>query len=426
MNRSLKKLSRSSLESLIEAYEFISSPLDPEKILKLVLEQISRLLNAEAGSIFLINEKNNELELKHATNLSKKEIEKIKVPMGKGLAGYVAENNVLVNIKNVHKDKRFFSNIDSLTGFKTKNILTVPLKTSDKLIGVIQALNKKDDKYFTKEDEILLNEFSRLVGLTLEKAWFLSQLIEKQTIEADLEIARKIQESLLPKTELREKDLSIKGYYKPAKYISGDYYDYFLINKDEILVVLGDVAGKGAQASLIMASIKAYLSAAVESKIDFVTIANKMNKFLSQNTPTDKFITIFLGLINLKNNKITYINSGHEPGIIVTSDGEMKFLHSNNIIMGVLDDFEYIPTEQEYPNNSFLFIYTDGLTEANDKKNSRFENERLYSILRKNSNTPIKLITELPEAIDKFASGQEQFDDITFLMVLRGECLHNE
>lgn len=425
MNKAIQKLSRKSLEALIEAFEYISSPLNPDEILKLVLEQISNLLNAEAGSIFLINDKTKNLELKVATNLSPEEIEKIKVPVGKGLAGYVAEHEVLVNIKDAEKDSRFYSNIDTITGFKTKNILTVPLKTSEKLVGVIQALNKRNGENFSEEDEILLTEFSRLVGLTLEKAWFLSQLIEKQTIEADLEIASKIQESLLPKDELRQKNLLIKGFYKPARYISGDYYDFFVLNENEIIIVLGDVAGKGAQASLLMASVKAYLSAAIESHLDFTTIANNLNKFLAQNTPLDKFITIFLGLINLEKNKISYINSGHEPGIISTIDGKFIHLHSNNIMMGVLEDFEYIPTEQEFPNNSFLFIYTDGVTEANDKDDNRFGNERLNEIIEKNTKTPLKIFQELPDAIIQFANGKEQFDDITFIMVVRGDELIN-
>ena len=423
MNKAIHKLSRKSLEALIEAFEYISSPLNPDEVLKLVLEQVSNLLNAEAGSIFLIDEKTKNLELKVATNLSADEIEKIKVPIGKGLAGYVAEHEVLVNIKDAEKDNRFYSNIDAITGFKTKNILTVPLKTSEKLVGVIQALNKRNGESFSEEDEILLTEFSRLVGLTLEKTWFLSQLIEKQLIEADLEIASKIQENLLPKKELFLENLMIRGFYKPARYISGDYYDFFVLNDNEIMIVLGDVAGKGAQASLIMASVKAYLSAAIESHLDFTTISNNLNKFLALHTPFDKFITIFLGLIDLKKNKITYINSGHEPGIICTLDGKFIYLHSNNIIMGVIEDFEYIPTEQEFPGNSFLFIYTDGVTEANDKNDNRFGNERLNSIILKNTKTPVKIFQELPEAIIQFANGKEQFDDITFIMVIRGDEL---
>jgi len=426
MNSAIQKLSRKNLETLIQAFEYISSPLEPEKILELVLEQISQLLNAEAGSIFLLNEKTKELELKVATNLSEEEIEKIKVPLGKGLAGFVAEKNQSVNIKDVSQDDRFYSNIDHITGFKTKNILTVPLKTSNKIVGVLQALNKKDGNFFSEEDEILLTEFARLVGLTLEKVWFLSQLIEKQTIETDLKIASQIQESLLPKDELIHNDVLIKGFYKPARYISGDYFDFFVLNKNEILIVLGDVAGKGAQASLIMASVKAYLSAAIESNLDFVTIANNLNKFLASNTPLDKFITIFLGLINLQENKITYINSGHEPGLIISYDGKISQLPSNNIMMGVLENFEYIPTELTFPDNSFLFIYTDGVTEANNKNNDRFGTERLIDILLKNSKTPQKIFDILPESIEAFSGEMVQFDDITFLIVIRGKVFFKD
>jgi sigma-B regulation protein RsbU (phosphoserine phosphatase) len=94
-------------------------------------------------------------------------------------------------------------------------------------------------------------------------------------------------------------------------------------------------------------------------------------------------------------------------------------------MMGVLEDFEYIPTEQEFPNNSFLFIYTDGVTEANDKDDNRFGNERLNEIIEKNTKTPLKIFQELPDTIIQFANGKEQFDDITFIMVVRGDELIN-
>lgn len=423
MNSLIHKLSRKSLEALIQAFEYISSPLNPDEILKLVLEQISNLLNAEAGSIFLLNPKSKELELKVATNLTKEEIDRIKVPYGKGLAGFVAEKDQVVNIHDVSKDDRFYSNIDSLTGFKTKNILTVPLKTSERIIGVIQALNKKDNHLFTEEDEILLVEFARLVGLTLEKAWLHSQLLEKQIIETDLKIASQIQESLLPKTEIQRKDIFVKGYYKPARFISGDYYDYFPLSDNEILIVLGDVAGKGAQASLIMASVKAYLSSAIESKIDFISMSNNLNKFLVKNTPLDKFITIFLALINFQKDEITYINSGHEPGLIISPENELVKLNSNNLMMGILEDFEYIPTTLHFPENSFLFVYTDGVTESNNTKDERFGDQRLLEILLANKYEPLKIFSELPDKIEKFAAGQSQFDDITMLMIINGEKL---
>ncbi len=423
MNSLIHNLSRKNLEALIQAFEYISSPLNPDEILKLVLEQISNLLNAEAGSIFLLNQNSKQLELKVATNLSKEEIEKIKVPFGKGLAGFVAETDKVVNIYDVSKDERFYSNIDHITGFKTRNILTVPLKTSERIIGVIQALNKKDNHHFSEEDEFLLVEFARLVGLTLEKAWLHSQLLEKQVIETDLKIASQIQESLLPKKEIHLKDIYVKGYYKPARYISGDYYDYFLINDNELLIVLGDVAGKGAQASLIMASVKAYLSSAIESKIDFISMSNNLNRFLAKNTPLDKFITIFLALINFQKSEITYINNGHEPALIISSDHELIKLNSNNLMMGILEDYEYIPTTVHFPENSFLFVYTDGVTESNNPDEERFGDERLLEILLNNKHRPLKIFSELPDKIEKFAAGQPQFDDITMLIVIKGERL---
>ncbi len=419
MSQDIKTLPREKLEALIRAFELISSSFNPEEVLKIVLEQISKLLNAEAGSIFLLDERTNELQLKYATNLTNEEKKGITVPLGKGLAGYVAEKGEILNIKDVMEDNRFFSQIDEITGFKTRNILTVPLKNSEKIIGVLQALNKKNQSSFTEEDEILSMEFSRLVGLTLEKIYLHAQLLEKKSIETDLMIANSIQNLMLPSSDLIIKNTYIRGYYKPANYVGGDYYDYFQVDENKILVVLADVSGKGAQASLIMMSVKAYLSSAIESNLNFITISNKLNKFLAAHTPTDKFITIFLGLIDLQQNKIQYINSGHDPALIITNNGEVIELKSNNIVMGVLDDFEFISSETAFPNNSFLFTYSDGLTEAHNHSNQVFGFENLKKVLLENKNYPLNLFQILPEKIFEHASGREQFDDMTFLIVVR-------
>lgn len=419
MNHNIKILPREKLEALIRAFELISSSFNPEEVLKIVLEQISNLLDAEAGSIFLLNEKTNELHLKYATNLSDEERENIIVPLGKGLAGYVAETGKILNITDVKKDERFFAHIDSLTGFKTRNILTAPLKSADKTIGVLQALNKQNQSHFTYEDEILLLEFARLVGLTLEKVYLHAQLLEKQSIETDLTIANSIQNLMLPTSDLKVRNVHVSGFYKPAKYVGGDFYDYFQIDENKILVVLADVSGKGAQASLIMMSVKAYLSSAIESNLNFITISNKLNRFLATHTPLDKFITIFLGLIDLQNNKIEYINSGHEPALIITKSGEVIQLKSNNIVMGVLENFDFISNEMDFPDNSFLFIYSDGLTEAHNIKDEIFGFQKLTHILLENKDYPLSLFHKVPEKIIEHSTGREQFDDMTFLMVIR-------
>ncbi|MBU2445863.1 MAG: SpoIIE family protein phosphatase [Bacteroidetes bacterium] len=413
----IQELSRKNLEALILAFETISSSLDSQEILNRVMEQACGLLNAEAASIFLVDEKSNTINLKVATNLTEAQIKKIKVPIGSGLVGFVAQTGEIVNILDAQNDSRFYSKVDSETGFVTKSCLTVPLIIDDKVTGVLQVLNKKNEPSFVHEDEILLKEFSRLVAVTLDKAFLHAEVVEKKKMEFDLKLATTIQDKLLPFEELHTGNFSFRGFYKPAKFVSGDYFDYYKYSDDEVFFTIGDVSGKGSQASLIMATAKAYLSASLESNTPFIDMINNFNRFLSLNTPEDKFITMFLGLMDVKSGIVKYVNAGHEPPIIIRRSGQLEEISSTGLMMGIVENWNYNVESFQLGKNDSLFIYTDGVTEASDMNSNQFGLERLKDILKRETSKPTKIFQTLPENLSAFTGQAEQFDDITFLVI---------
>ena len=236
-------------------------------------------------------------------------------------------------------------------------------------------------------------------------------------IQYDLDIANLIQNKLLPETDLLFQGFRIKGYYKSAKSIGGDYYDYFPISEEEIFFAIGDVTGKGAQASILMASVKSFLAAALNSNNSLDKIAFLLNNFFYQNSPPDKFVTLFLGIINVKSGKLTYINAGHELPVVIRSDRKLEELMSTGLLLGALNNIHYEASEVFLNSGDMLFAYTDGVTEAKGQNNKLFGGDRLKEVLSNVDNDYPGYFTIIPDEIKKFTENNDQSDDIAFILI---------
>ncbi len=413
----MKKLSSSNLLHLLSSYTSISSSLSSEETLKRIMNEAADLLNCEAASIFLTDEKQNELVLKIATNMNAEQAAKIRVPIGKGIVGYVAENGILVNTKKTEEDKRFYGRIDKITGLKTLSCLTVPLIVEEKVIGAAQVINKKKEKYFDKEDELLFSEFAKLASITLGKVLLHEQIVQKEKLETDLKIASEIQSNLLPANNLIVNDYEFRGFYKPAKFVGGDYFDFFKIAENEIFFTIGDVTGKGAHASLLMASVEAFLSASFEYRHSLSDVVSKLNNFFHRKTPEGIFVTMFFGILNTDAKELTFINAGHTSPIIMRKDKSFKKLDATDIVLGVLPDWKYEINYVPLSSDDIFLAYTDGITEAQNLSMEMYGFERLLDQLRVHSANPEKLLSVLPEDIENFCSPNLQSDDISFLII---------
>lgn len=411
------QISTKRLRAILESISIISSSMETDEVLQKIMHQLTELLNAEAASIFLIDESNKLLEMKIATNLSKKQIESIKVPIGKGLVGYAVQTGELINIKNPKKDKRFYSLIDKQIGFTTKSILTIPLKIDSKIVGAAQVINKKNNKSFSKEDELVITEFSRLASITLNKALMLKEILAKKIMESDLQLALKIQQQLIPQKELNIGNFLFRGFYKPAKYVGGDYFDYFPINKNEIFFTIADVTGKGVKASLIMASFRTYIYSLLEATNDLELLANNLNKFFYKYYPPEMLITSFIGIINIENGILTYINCGHELPRVLTKNNELIKLESNATLIGAFDFSEFKVSSYQLNKGDLIFLFTDGVPDTIDKNENRFSTERLDSFLLKLASERSNSIEKLNELLNKFNKNSYQVDDITLLTI---------
>lgn len=243
----------------------------------------------------------------------------------------------------------------------------------------------------------------------------------KERIESELRIANKIQMGMIPKTFppfANRSDVDLYASLIPAKEVGGDLYDYF-IDDEKLYFTVGDVSGKGIPASLLMAvTISLFRNITAHLKSPEL-ILSSLNDSIAQNNKTGMFVTLFLGIIDLKSGKMEYCNAGHNPPII-SNKNESKFLNViPNIPLGVFEEFEYKKQEIQIETDTQLFVYTDGVTEAENINNDLFSDERLLSLF-KNSKTiqePKQVIEMVSESVHLHSRGAQQSDDITMLCV---------
>lgn len=245
----------------------------------------------------------------------------------------------------------------------------------------------------------------------------------KEKIESELRIAREIQMGMIPKIfppfpNLPEIDLF--ATLQPAKEVGGDLYDFFLIDDKHLCFAIGDVSGKGVPASLFMAVTRTLLRSLAPNQLSTAVIVNALNKSLSAGNESNMFVTFFLGILDVESGILKYSNAGHNPPLLVHPDGATEFFElTKDIPVGLFDDFDYGEKERVLSKNDKLFLYTDGVTEAEDAEEKLYSDQKLIDCVRFNyKSQPKKLIYVVAEDIALHVKGNQQSDDLTMLSIV--------
>lgn len=300
-------------------------------------------------------------------------------------------------------------------------ILSIPLLIKDKHIGSLNFGEKLSAKTYTEEDIDMLKTVTSQSAIAFENTRLQFEELNKRKIEEELEIAKKIQMGLLPKENELSNLIDISGVTIPAKIIGGDFYDLIKINEKQILIVVADVAGKGIPAALYMSKIQAMIQFASKIMHSPRDILVEINKQIVKQIEKRYFITIVAALFDLDKKTVKISRAGHNP-VIISTNGKIKILKNKGIGLGLEDDMIFSANLEETvlnfsKDNLFLF-YSDGLTEAMNRKRDEYGTERLIndvSIYRNFSSKEI--LDNILESVDTFRDNAEQNDDITFVVV---------
>ena len=303
-----------------------------------------------------------------------------------------------------------------------------PLNTITKRISELNEGNlefKMEDAYRTGDEiEVLAESFASLSHKTVQYVDKVREVTaEKERISTELHMANQIQESMLPSIFPAFPDrpeFDIYASMEPAKYVGGDFYDFFLIDEDHLCMVIADVSGKGIPAALFMMISKIILQSCAMLGRSVEEILEKTNEALCSNNKMEMFVTVWLGILEISTGKVTAANAGHEYPVIKRKDGRFELLKDKHgFVIGGYDGMKYKKYDLLLEPGDKLFLYTDGLPEAENNDNDMFGTERMLQVLNEapEAAAPQQVLAHVRSAVGQFVQDAEQFDDLTMLCV---------
>jgi phosphoserine phosphatase RsbU/P len=297
-------------------------------------------------------------------------------------------------------------------------VLIIPMQIKGETKGLILLGSRMNKMPYSQSDIEFAASVGSLAIISIENSRLFKEALEKQRLEKDLEIARNIQKNLLPDSIPELKHYEISAFNKSARQVGGDYYDIVKLDNGNTVIAIADVSGKGVQAALLMANVQAFLKSICKQNIELDKASNLINDLVSENTTEGSFITFFWGVLDNEKKKLTYVNAGHNPPLLVRN-GEIIKLKTGGMILGVMETI--IPYQSDVVNlesGDTLVLFTDGVTEAMDINNEEYSDERLEELVVKLSNENVDRILELiKEDVAEYTNGALQSDDITCLVL---------
>lgn len=379
LERALRALERQTrsverLQLLVEASKALTSTLDLYQVFDSILELATRHTGADRATLFLVDVERGQLWSLVAQGLQHREI---RLPVGRGLAGWVAKEGLAVNLADAHTDARFESGFDELFGYRTRSLLAMPVRgRSGRVVGVLELLNKRNGS-FTSADIELVEGISAHAAIALENAQLHKASLRRQRVEQGLQLARAIHRGVLPQAAPRIEGFEVAVRHDACSHVCGDYYDFLPLGKDAQLFLIADVEGRGAPAALAVSAVHATLHTLADNVRSLESIAAQLNERLRQSG--ERHMSAFLGLIDVPGRTLHYVNAGHPPPVVLGRAGATP-LSEGGALLGALAGASFRRGKRRLEPGDVLLGYTDGITDATGLGGGGYGLERLIMV----------------------------------------------
>jgi phosphoserine phosphatase RsbU/P len=397
----------------------LSCQLAATQDLQTLLENITRaartVLDCERASVFLYDAQTDELYSRVATDLVG-----VRFPSHRGIAGEVFRTRSPVNIPDAYADPRFNPEIDRRTGFTTRSILSCPLLGWDNApVGVLQVLNKRTGG-FGSWDEVLAKTFSAQAGVAVQRQLLLEEFAKKQRFERELDLARQIQQGLLPRRPPVQAGFDIAGWNQPADETGGDFFDFKELAGGNFAVTIADVSGHGIGPALVVAECRALVRASLVQTEELDRLTPLVNRLLCEDVPDDCFVTVFFSVLDSRTARLRYLSAGQGPILYYrAATDEFRDLPTQGCPLGFAADLVYDPpVEIEFGPGDILAVLTDGFFEWPNGERQQFGVARVCDCLRRYQSLPAaQIIQNIYQDVRAFGNGTAQRDDLTAVIV---------
>lgn len=298
-------------------------------------------------------------------------------------------------------------------------IIPVTHKSTTLALVFVGGLDKYDDSYENEDGIRFIQALSNIIIVAIENKKLARKQLEQESLRKELEIARDVQQFLFPEKLPNTDRLKVEASYLPHDRIGGDYYDYIPINKNQFLICVADVSGKGIPAALMMSNFQASLRTLVRQTPNLTDIVEALNYQVLENTKGEKFITFFAAIYDVHLKTMVYVNAGHNPPILIDRTHGLRLLEDGSTVLGAMHPLPFLNEGFVTDLDDFLiFCYTDGLTETINEKGKEFGVEVLLEYFQEERTFTKDLRTiheDIIVALDDFKGRNGYHDDITIL-----------
>ena len=410
----------SNVNAMLNVSKALGSNVGLDNLLPVIVNKTTMVMRAERSSLFLYDKQNGTLRGRVTEGLGVGQ--EIIIPADRGIAGRVARTGETANIKKPEADPDFDSSFDKKSGFHTRAILAVPiLDSKGGVLGVLQALNPKDNEPFDHDDEAMLHALASQAQVALERETLTQSANEKRKLEEALKFAQSIQLGMLPQVFPDPVKTGVELYATliPAKMVGGDFYDFFWIDEDRLALVMADVSGKGIPAALLMAKAMTLTRAYLGAETDPAAALRRANEELSLDNDAAMFVTTFAAIYDRSNGQLVYSNAGHNEPYIIRGKQLIPLDLACSVPLGASMSATFENARISLQFGDLAYLYTDGVNEAMDVDFTEYGDNQLREFLVSHAQAPTRVFAgACIDSVRAHAKGAEQSDDIT-VMVMR-------
>ncbi len=395
-----------------------NSSLDLDDVLNKVIDEVIAATRAERGFIML-RDASGQLVFRAARGLEQQTIEAPEFQISRGLVDRVVAEGQPRLASDAQNDS-WLKERTSVWLLGLRSILCVPLRIKDTSIGAIYVDNRFHAGIFNADDLELLTAIASSAAIAIENARLYQLAVEQGRLERELQVARGVQASLLPRETPRLPGWEIAARWQPAREVAGDYYD-FIFEDRQMGLVIGDVSDKGTPAALFMALTRSTVRASVaRGRTPAETIVHA-NRLIVADSTDGMFVSLFYGCLDVDSGDMTFVNAGHNPPLLYrAAQNELTALERTGMVLGVDEDSPYTQVHVRLESGDFLFLYTDGVTDAMNAQGQPFGYEHLQQVVLEYGRASASaMVTGIENAVNRHIGLTAPFDDITMVAVKR-------
>jgi sigma-B regulation protein RsbU (phosphoserine phosphatase) len=388
---------------------------DLQRVLKRTVRVVCEVMQTKAASLRLVDEEHDELVIKAVYNLSDEYLAKGPVRMSTAAIDKIAlSDEGFEYVRNMATDPRIQYPQESMRE-GIVSMLSVGLRYKGKPIGVLRVYTE-EEAAFTPLRIDLLKAVGAQAAAAIENARLLAEARESEALEKQVRMAADVQQRMVPQKPPVMPGLDLASVYVPCFELGGDFFDFIPLPDQNLGLAIADVSGKGVPASLIMASVRAFLRAQVDNVYYLYEVIRRINLMLFRDTKPSEFVTLFYGVLNAQTRRFTYCNAGHPPALLLRA-GQITELSGDNMVLGISPDEDYKQFMTDLQKDDLLLLYTDGVTDAINFDGERFGRQRLSEVFKAGGPTAEAVAQNVLWELRKFVGLVKRPDDITLIVV---------